>query len=318
MMDGASLRTQTDAVYKPDGTAVQIELVMMGPQEASRYLDEFNYDKQRPSSQGHIDFLTYEMKANRFATEAMYVVHYDGKGYLTDGRHRLRAIMQYGKPELVPVVHIHAKDKDAIADDYIRRDCGRVRTVAHAYTATDLATQTELTNTQLNALGAACHIITGGFQLEPRGNRDPALRSRDIRKKSVLYWARDAKAFFTATAGSDADMRKALNRAAVLAVALVTIRYQPEKAAQFWHRVALNDGLRRREPEHTLVQYLQKYEANSMRRNKYARGVANGWNAHLEESPLCIIKVPDAMLDKPIQIMGSPYNGKNVLTVNYD
>jgi hypothetical protein len=93
-----------------------------------------------------------------------------------------------------------------------------------------------------------------------------------------------------------------------MSVGLVTFLNSPDSAERFWTRVGLNDGLRREEPEHALLNYIRTYSVHTVGPPKVSRAVANCWNAFYEGRPINHPRVPDP--NAAIVIKGSPFDGK--------
>ena len=94
-------------------------------------------------------------------------------------------------------------------------------------------------------------------------------------------------------------------RASVVAVGLVTFRFQPALATKFWRRVWENDGLRKGEPEHALRTFLTNSKAltGGQGQGRYAASVSYAWNAAFEAREIQFVKSLD---DWDLAIKGTP------------
>lgn len=264
----------------------------------------------------HVEYLAKEMKADRFATVAIYLVHHNGRAFLTDGQHRLHAIIKSGKTLLFVVVHIFVTREEDVANDYIRRDCGASRTLLDSYSALNLPEMCQLTKTQIGKLGAAVVVLMTGFTPACESVREPGLKSRDNRRIAILDWAQEARAFYAAIAGTAHP--ELFDRSAVLAVALATFRYCPDRAREFWGAAAADDGLGKDEPAKVLLNYLIKTATRDEKKYVYARAVANTWNWFQKGERHKYTKVTDEQINRPIKIAGTIYNGKQNIELPYE
>src|SRR3712207_331649 len=70
-----------------------VEIVEITPEIAEKWLHDYSYHGQRPIVKGQVDFLAFEMAAGRFETSEMRLVHVGDRIFLTNGQHRLRAVI---------------------------------------------------------------------------------------------------------------------------------------------------------------------------------------------------------------------------------
>jgi len=119
--------------------------------------------------------------------------------------------------------------------------------------------------------------------------------------KVARPWYPYAERFFALTTDAVPQVKTALHRQPVVAVALMTLMYQPERAEQFWQGLAMDDGLSRNDPRKALLEKLRSQEgAHSVPAQLHA--VAAGWNAFYEGRKLKAIQV---RMDKPFTIAGT-------------
>lgn len=171
--------SKTEVVDIGEGKFAWVEWIELTPQLARKWITEYYYEGQRPTGDAHVEFLAYEMSKHRFNVEGMYLVHYGDRTFQTDGRHRCHAVVVSGETIIVPVVHIRVPHEDDIAKDYYRRDIGKFRSVAQAYSTLNLERDTGLNKSQVAAVGAASSLLISGFTWTHMGGRkEPESRSR--------------------------------------------------------------------------------------------------------------------------------------------
>lgn len=289
-----------------------VELVDITPDLAETWLRDYAYIGQRKPSQRHIDFLAYEMSSGRFKPSEFRIMHNCEKSYLTNGQHRLLAVKKSGVVIRGIIYHQQVNTAEEVADDYGDADSGRMRSVTDALAATGLQSQTTLPPTKFQYAAAASKIIIGGFAPRAYSSMMPEVRSRGIRKKAVAWWLPVAERVFPCIERGESEILRGIYRQAVLSVALVTMYYQPDKADEFWHGVSRNEGLRKGDARRTLAMFLMSNPARMHAQPKQSRYVAAAWNAFFEERQNAQLKVYDH--SKPIEIAGTPYNGKSIIT----
>jgi hypothetical protein len=214
------------------------------------------------------------------------------------------------------VVREHSDEAD-VALDYTRTDQGKRRTVSQNYAVLRLGDELGLTNTWINALGAAVALMNNAWKTAAQYKLHTDDRLRMIRE-----YAPFCEQYIEATAGKPKELTSAFNRSATLAVGLVTFRYSSEvygieKVDEFWSGTAVDDGLRRGDPRKVALDHLKTAYLSGGGRYKYnnavtpaysARYLAKCFNAWIENDENVRFKrVDDAT--KPIKILGSPFLG---------
>lgn len=297
-------------------TNVSVQVVT--PEAASRMLTANEYEFQRPIKSWFVRFLANEIKRGAFKQDtAIELCTVNGKDLLTDGRHRLSAIVEAGISQRMVVVKRVLRDDDAVALDYSRTDKGVRRITSDDYRAFQLGTELGLSDTDLNRYGSAIAMINSGFMVANQGK----LHTSD-RLKMMRDYNDACSNYLEVIAGTDKSLRSRLMRAATLSVALVTFRYSStaygDKIEKFWHGVAWDDGLRvgdaRKVANRHLLETGMTGGAAGITSHRVAspayssRFLAQCFNAYVENRQLKQTKIYDAR--KPIVILGSPFNGK--------
>lgn len=290
------------------------EIVNVTPEMAERWLIEWFFDGQRKLRQWHAEELVEAVRRGEFALTTIRVWHYQGRAYITDGQHRLRAVVLSGISVPFNVLHQTAISREEIEADYWRTDSGILRNLKDAIDASSEMLALGLTNMQKSAIGAATRVIAAGFEKPPHSHHF-AMRSRDVRLRAIKQWSEEGKAFFGLVGSSSETLQKPLYRSAILSVALTTLRYRQEEAIHFWRIVIENDGLRRNTPEWKLVDFLHRPAGKCPNVREHCRRVAACWNAHLDGRPLQKLYVISE--NAPILIKGTPYDGKRVIREDF-
>lgn len=272
------------------------------PAKAQMWLD-CTYEYQRSVRPRWVDYLAREMGKGRFLpTSNIHFVFFAGKSHLINGQHTLHAIIKSGIDQNLPVVRTPAKTDEELAQFYFRYDQSIKRTFSDAARALCMPEITHISSDKLNRLSSAVIWIGLDFGARKRilGDRIPI---DDLVREAIL-WADDYIKLEEAITPCAHEIRNAIQRRAVLAVAIVTFRCKPSHALDFWRQVARDDGLRYGDPRKTLNKWLLTYSVNGggnqggMGAPEMSRGVERAWNAYIEGRNLqtIIVKKPTAEL----------------------
>lgn len=295
-------------------TKVAVETIT--PEKATVMLATMPYSYQRAVSRKHVEFLAEEMRRDAFKQDTtLELSSVNGSWCVTDGQHRLNAIVSSQKPQSFVVVRRSSTSEQDIAVDYSRTDKGRRRTTYDDYKVLSIETELGLTYTQVNKLGSAVNMIFNNFKTarSPMHTDD---RLRLMREYNDAY-----SEFLELTAGCERSMRKVVDRSATLSVALVTMRYSvktySQKVVDFWYGAVWDDGLRVGDARKVANRHLigtsmiggaatSKYATTAAYSARY---LASCFNAFVEDKHRTMAKVMDAT--KSITILGSPFDGKD-------
>lgn len=299
-------------------TQTEVDVMTVTPEMAQAWLTGNRYEHQRNVRTSHVRYLAEEIERGAFKQDTVIeFTSTDGEEWLTDGQHRLAAVVYAKTPQRFVIVKRKAKDESELAMDYTKTDQVLVRSTADAYRTLNIENELGLAFRQVNKLGAAVKFIYNRFN--PSGDmkihRDDLLRM--MREYNDAYGE-----FLEVTAGSPYEMKPRKERRATIAVAIVTFRYSAavygsQKIEDFWTGVFLDDGLKLLDPRKVANRHLLEVgmtggtatRASSSIGTPYfsARYLATCFNAFVSGEQMKFAR-PDA--SKPITILGSPFNGK--------
>jgi hypothetical protein len=240
------------------------------------------YERQRGLRQYHVDYLAQAMRAGQFALSTIKLTKLRDEWYLTNGQHRLYAIVACGISQALNVLFEEVSDEQALSACYYREDSGLKRQFHEGATASEIAEATGWTGSSLQALAGACRLIDDKFSVAASKRLTYEGRSPDARKNAILSWKKEAILFRHAISGADIKMRQKLTNSAVVGVALVSLIADEKRAQRFWSEVSGNDGLHRNSPQWRLVQILLTEPLRKYGPCAYSRFVAACWNAYYE------------------------------------
>jgi len=287
-------------------------VVNLAPGTASRLLKELNFPGQR-----RIDAVRnyrHKVRITEGSWQEAYPVHFvalpDGRIWLIDGQHRLSVISELSAPVKITVRIVDMPSEQAARNFYAGfDDKGSVRTNVQILDAVGLAEKIGLSARMTRAVYEAAPLILN--KLEPltgsaHVRSNPGFFIHEHRMSTVSEWAEQAQEYEKIITGAGPLYEK-LRKNGPVAVALYTLRYQPSKARLFWSGVATNDGLRKGDARHTLVQDFLTRDIGAGSQRQKIQQSALAWNAFCEGRDLKIIK---CVTGAPISLWGTPVTGK--------
>jgi hypothetical protein len=310
IIDFPSLNTQP---LVNSNSQLNIAVETIDPQRAHQMLSTFQYDKQRAIRSHHVRALARDMKAGKFRLSLLRMVQgSNGNWRLTDGQHRLSAVIESGVATQFMVMYDEAGTDEAVALDYSVVDGGIKRSFKDTCAVYDLPKVLGISSFQVGMASAAVRFIAGGLSSGAASVRSNTLTTQE-HYEHMLDWKDEIETFFLCTQGATKRMTHQISRRAVLSVALITLRFCSETAIQFWSRVARNSGLNRGETCHTLAEYLISGRAVDERPHVTAFRVAAAWNAYYQNREITILRATD-YAGTP-RIHGTPVTGNMLMKV---
>lgn len=260
---------------------IRTEALLMTPELARHLRDDCHYERQRPIAERHIKRLQFEIEAGRFieGTQIHLCVRPDGSMVIVNGNHTLEAVYKSETAIPLTVLYTLVENDHEIAAIYARHDIHRTRTWAAALKAAGVAD--ELDTTTRTKFASAMRVIMDGLNSTwPYRSDDPEIAfSRDVRIAAMQEYEEYAKLYVTAVSGNSKSRFSQFVRAPIFAVALETMRFQPNAAFEFWSTAAKDDGLRRNDPRKKLLTFLQENRSNSNTFRDHVQAAALCWNS---------------------------------------
>ena len=267
------------------------------PDVASEWLCLFHYKHQRRIREYHVNNLAEEIQKCRFRDYTQITFcRLDGWYYLTNGYHTLSAISKTRSVLLSVIV----KDVSSVADiafDYARHDTHLTRPLSDALAAFEIAEKYGITKTQLQWVSAAGLFYA--YMIGEIKTRVSTQLSTDKKHEIVDRYARlgiNALLMFNGQATN-----AYFNRKTTLASAMICYNYSKSKAIEFWGKIAEDDGLRKKDPRKTLLDWLRESQTTGgggaarnkkvYRDHELVKGCAAAWNAFHERRDLQFIRV---------------------------
>lgn len=288
-------------------------VVKMAPGTAQRILESLNFPGQRAIDSRRVYGHSHAIIKGDWMES--YPAHFaalpDGRIWLVDGQHRLTAIAEQQGPVSVTIRIVEMDSEKEARDFYAGFDGkGSIRTNVQILDAVGLADALGLSQRMTRAVYEAAPLLMNG--LEPMAGsvnmkKNPAIYLQANRLALVNEWVKQATEYDSITKKAGRGLYEKLRKTGPVAVALYTLRHQPARAKEFWAGIANNDGLRRGDPRHTLIQDFGVRDTSSGSVRQRVQQSALAWNAFFEGRDLKIIK---CVTGAQITLSGTPMNGK--------
>lgn len=266
------------------------------------------YDHQRRVDKRHIAVLSDLMSRDQWEPkDKIDFADFNGRLILVNGYHRAHAQVATGRfIEWTIVVHSCASEDDLRALYYKFDTNTRTRTPNQILNGVGFSEEHGLSKTMGAALFRAAPIIAAGMRMAHGGSAENVLTQRvmDRRLSAAAEYAPAAAVLDVLFKDVPFAIKPKIFVAGFMAVALATVRYQEAAGAEFWSGFSRNDGLRRGDPRHTLLNDLM---TRSKRHTLMAQSMivpAVAWNAYFRNRPLSQIKVTETTR---FELLGTPF-----------
>lgn len=274
-----------------------------------RIIDEARFDGQRNIDRIYVLKHLENISRGQWFRSAIAFCIVDGKLYLVNGWHRIFALVESKKTLPFSIVLHECEDLYDVASIYARYDSvQRARTSAHIVDAYKLDARLGVSSVVAKAVYGVTPLLLN--DLRPIYHNDPTsltakvqIGINDIRLGLALKYESEARAYEAILSKVKGRWKKLLLSVNVLAVALVTLKHQREKAAFFWTGVAEDNGLLKGDPRKALVDYLKD---NGGENTPMIAGQA--WNAFYRGTAL--VTVRRRKDDNTVRILGTPIGSK--------
>jgi hypothetical protein len=307
----------------PPRPPISTHLELVNPTQARDILDKEAYPHQRPQRPYQVQFLRQLMectcngrpvhshfRAGTLISFARVGKYPQAPRYLINGQHTLAALGETtGGPLWLQVEEIVVPDLQTAGVLYETYDRNLARSWNDLYRADVSLQQYALVPKHLAKLGGAIRFLANGFQQAMHmqwRSWETLLKNTHIRFALMADWHQEMHHVVQGQSGPG-SVRTMLQRAAVLSVALVTYRFQPEAAQRFWPAIAADSGLVAGQPTHTLLRFLRETPTRRLEPALYTRHVASAWNAFVQERPLK--KLQPGPASQPLLLLGTPHDG---------
>jgi hypothetical protein len=289
------------------------------PRMAEQLLEASNFGVQRKVRRSHVLDIKERMQSGEWTSGVQPIAFVfatkEREVYNINGQHTLRAISEIDFSVRMDIRTFKERDREGAAELFSFFDRQRKRSSTDNIQAFGLDEEFGLSQTRLGHISAAVNFIRGDL----KNTTTPSLKMAE-HVQDVRSWAPHGKSYYEATAEVPRDIRGALHRSPVLAVGLVTFRYQPKMASSFWYQVAWSDRIALNDPRRTLQDWLLRYnltggnstQGHQISKAKMARGVERAWNYYFESGDEARLKVIQAgNKRRDLRLKGTPWDPDN-------
>jgi hypothetical protein len=275
------------------------------PELAQYILEMANYGRQRPIYAHHVASLVDKIVSGSWVKgHAINFARLNGNLILVNGQHRLKAVVEANKAVEFMIVITNVKNEDELHRLYCSFDTGgRARTANDIILSSGICSEYNLSKTVSSALYMAANFIEDGFVMKSYVS-DPKYRNIEYRMRCVYKWAPYAHYFDPIIKAADSNLQKKLRNSAILAVALLTFKYQTEKAVCFWSSLARQVNLTQDSPQFVLARYLRNTNFFAQTRNLSSIATAKAWNSFFYNRKIKQLRASET---EKISIAGTPF-----------
>lgn len=287
-------------------------VVLLTPALALEWLEKYRYDRQRGIKKHRRDSYALEMENGKFGRSIITFHVVNGQRVLTNGQHRASAVLSSGCPIEVEIKYVHCDDWSEVHEDYAIMDGYGVRTVADVHKALGLHAETHLRPYQLQAVTGAAAVLMTGFALDHFSTHILAMNKRCL-TDGAIEWKDEGFRYFEAIGHPHRDMPvQMLRHRALVAVALVLMRHQTEKAFEFFEGVSKYSHEKGEAPHALAITLTGPRFWGSKAVLEMSRTAARCWNAFFDGAKPST-RPTQRELKEPILLRGTPYDGKQTI-----
>jgi len=304
------------------------EIVHVTPELAEKYLHDNKYPRQRGVNVHRRDQYAADMQGGDFLPgTALEFTCFEGETFLTNGQHRLEAIILSGIPSTMVLIRREVDTLDELAKIYYNTDMGLGRSFSQIFRSVGAGDKLGIPEYLAMRAAHALNFRTNGFRHLKQGGttKDQILRLLLTTYSDALPQYRNAVSVKVG------GIYSSMWRASVCAIGLETFRYASKKAqgegngdqfqktVEFWSGLVLGDRLSMDDPrlvarEHILGTTLgDEKGVERVTSNRQARYIAACWNAWFEGRSLNVnsrsgpVRITDE--NGPTKILGTPWDG---------
>jgi hypothetical protein len=284
-----------------DGARILIDAPL-----AQDILTQHAFAGQRVLDISNLRAHSLDMQRGRFwpGSQVVFARLPGGKMILVDGYHRLHAVQA---SETIAEFQVRVEpvaDMDAVRDLYCSIDTNlRKRSDAEISRAAGLSDETGVKQRIITAALGAVTAITCGMRILKSVDRPAEVVTAYGRKDAVREWVAELMIYSNILAKASQTIKSRMLSQGMMAMALVTLRYQPKTAVKFWTGVAEDDGLRKGDPRKALIKALTE----GSHRGRVEAGLlyaSVAWNAWVQNRRLQILRINSKTKCQPL---GTPF-----------
>lgn len=277
----------------------------LNPAQAGWVVREMGFSGNRKLSPAHVEKLAEYMRRGQWLDKSTLDFARAPTGGLTliNGHHRLTAQAKTSADIVWNIVIHDVADDASIKALYYRFDTEvRKRSAYNIVNGVGLSETHGISKDVAAALWNASTLICAGMTFS-RYRKDEIGPLMDDRMAICAAYAAEAKDMQGYIDLAPGFLRRKLKTVSVFGLAMVTLKHQPSKAAEFWHGLCEDDGLSKGDPRKSLLLDMQSRSgADGLLASKLMAG-AKAWNAYSAGRSMQHIKVTG----HSVRIDGTPF-----------
>lgn len=287
-------------------TVISEGRTLVTPQMAVTILAATKFIGQRKLQTHHVDkwaMMMIEDRGEFLQYQGISFGRLNGSLYLLNGQHRLNAVVKSGRATGFDFTIYDCANEAELAKYYARFDSEHLSRSLKDIVANDPLVGKDFPPAYLARVCEAVSFIESRFKnVSSRKMTGPA-RIKERRLEGAHTWEREARLYRSFAQGVPAVNLTRFFAGGPLAVALVTLRYQPDQANDFWERAIKNDGLKIGDPARALI---EAWKRVGVKWTRYQVGhlAAIAWNAAFDDQELKLLRLPK---EGEMFISGTPY-----------
>lgn len=286
--------------------------VLITPEKAAWILANRLHPRQRTLDKSRRDAIASEMMNGTFVLTPISYTKVNGEDWLADAMHRFNAQVKVKMTYTWDVVTYECGSDWSLSNAiYAHLDKGKSRTFMNSLAAVDAHSLYGLTNKQINSITAAAAVIYNSMVYS---RHSPTWYSSvEGRLEAFQSWKTEGADYFQLFHKRGHDMRNIPYLQAVCAVGLVTLRYQHDRATEFWSAVAAHDRLPSKSPEMSCYSFLAA--SKGVTAPVLLAQMIKCWNAYFSKTRV-IAKDPEPT---PYGLLlGTDFNGVTASPLRYE
>lgn len=270
--------------------------VTFTPAQANMVMKWCRYERQRDENRArsHIATLAEEMRRGSWLEKSQLdFARIGGRLVLVNGHHRMRAQIESGQDILWNIAIHKCASESELRGLYYRFDTNlRKRSASNIMDGVGFADDADIRKETAKALWGAAQLIKDGMRFRRYSQAEGARSILTDERLAICHeYVEEARFYESCVKSAPGHMRRKLRNVSMFALAMVTLKNDPEKARQFWQGLAEDDGLNKGDPRKTLLMDMQARSGMSGLVAAHLMAGTRAWNAYREGRDLKIIKV---------------------------
>ena len=282
------------------------EIRRLTPAEAQVYLADHNFHLQRAVRSQHASAIASAMKSGDFPPgTALYFAKTPEKLELTNGQHRLRAQILADMEIDYTIITITCANANQVSSLCTQFDIGAKRSMADRMKALNLAAHIALPNKYAQLLS------TGAPYLKYRFNKFSSKQSGAMsplqRLEIIKEFEKGSIQFFDCMGSSEKWITKVFMRPNFVALGAYLFQFAPNKAAELWGAMAINNFSGLDDPRKHMFELAQNADTASIAMTRsivITQAFIRGWNIFVQDKTLDTKLKPAPLPSDNIKILG--------------